>query len=143
MVCGKAPSLRSFYPFPALSAMAFLCLPHHLWKMEAVPMFVVALPAPPSDKVQLLLCQPCTADPNSTFTDTLHLKKSLFWGCFMNPHLLQLLMPHLAFPHCFSVLLKPPWCWAVYSPRLPKTRPAGLQANVHLLVKFTGSEPFP
>lgn len=26
MVCGKAPSLRSFYPFPALSAMAFLCL---------------------------------------------------------------------------------------------------------------------
>lgn len=47
-------------------------------------MFAVALPATPSDKVHLLLCQPYTADPNSSIADTLHLKKPVL-GLFYEP----------------------------------------------------------
>ena len=110
------------YLFPALSAMAFLCL------------FPSALEDGDSTDV-------CHGSPTRLFRQGLALavpavhsrsqlhrhqhfafKKSLFWGCFMNPHLLQCLVPHLT----SLALPKPPRCWAeLEAPQSLSLWPAG------------------
>jgi len=111
-VCGKAPSVRSFYPFPALSAVAFPCLfPSPLEDGDSADAYQGSASHPFGQGPALAMSAASSSSPLH-HRQHFALKTTLFWDCFMNPHLLQRLLPRLAFPRCFSGLPKPPWCGA-------------------------------